>query len=447
MVWPSKVWSGGRWGEGSGSSRSRKAIVVLGQSNTLYGRDFTTSTPITGELDTGISQLGYLAEHDGVRLPAGIGDTHFSNEAEVGHGNGYAYPLAKEVRAALGVDELMIIPVAFGGTSFAAAVPSWNASGVLFRRTVAGIRRAVDMGYEIAGIFWSQGESDVNEHPPVTGENYSSYAYVMDTFFETLRQAAYLAGQSSGLTIPCVTFDMLESWVGADPGRLQVQAALEEVGARLPYSANADFSTLSPPLFSDGIHYDSRQQIEMGQLMYDAWEVARNNSLPISIPAGEYEVFRQNDQAQFARKWDAVHWGTSVSDDIFSRLGQLWRYRNSRNVWRLKLEAFRLGAWSEIVWEQSMPPIFASPLLSSASTISVTPGFVVGGPGELTQGFAGLMFTDAVQTFLTMDTSGNTWWGAVGVSALVFGGKLPVAWDASGTAQLYDDVKLSVIVD
>ncbi|NEP87215.1 MAG: sialate O-acetylesterase [Okeania sp. SIO2C2] len=410
--------------------KNRKAILVAGQSNTFWARQFGEAPVATGELDLSIKQLGRHNQDNLVPTNAGLTNIHFQQADGVR--TGYAYPLAKAIKDEIECDELLIVPCAIGGTGWSNKY--WTADGTLYQDMIARIRYTVEvLGYEFVGAFWSQGESDANAtFSPI-------WHHLLHGLISTIRTVAYNAGQPNAHTIPFVTFDMVEAWVGNDPNRRAIQNALEEVGSVVPYTGNANTTNLPANLELDTIHYDTRQLLEIGNRMFSAWQTAKTNDIPNAYAtAGETIVYHRNFGQYYSNIWQALESGSSPSNARYSRLGELWRYEN-HGKYKFKLEWVISGKTNNIIWEQNFIPHFAVQLMSAASLISFSSGAIFGGNEQM--GFNGLVFDTRRNTLIKLN-SGVDWWVPLG-QITRFNGGIPIS-NIHGV-KLASEVTLSVI--
>lgn len=411
------------------------AIIVAGQSNTNFGDNYGENSVPTGALDLGIKQLINTAGQARVGT-AGLGNVNFESTTGTSANMGYAYPLAKHIKDVEGLDNILIIPVAFGATGFVGG--QWAANGYLYKELIRDIRIANDLGYDLGGMFWSQGESDA------VSATASYYKHLLHSLATSVRLTAFNCGQRDGLKIPFVTLDLVTAWVGVDVNRVLVQDALAGVGNVLNYSANADTTLLSPDLDSDTIHYDARQQVELGQRMFDAYLVAKGNTNAESvITVGEYQLLNHLP-ANFlwGSQWEALESGVNSVDQDYSRLGELWKYCNGGKL-KLRMEwTLNTGDVHEIVFEQDNIPFMITPMYSSASLVSVTAGAVFGLSGDQT--FNGLTYGE--NSAICKISSVNQFWGAVGMAVDYNAtGMVPIGKTATGADVLATNVKLFAI--
>lgn len=416
-------------------NRSKKAIIVAGQSNTHTAKEFGVAPVITGPLDLGIKHLG-RNESNLTPLPSGVSNIHFQQNNGVL--TSYAYPLAKKIKDTLQCEELLIIPCAIGGTGW--STNNWSANGNLYKDLVARTRYAIEvLDCEIVGFFWSQGESDSNATiAPV-------YSYLLDSLAMTIRDVAQVAGQTSGSIIPFVTFDMVNDWIGEDAHRILVQKALENIGDRIPFAANIDTSTLPVDIDRDIIHYDTRQILEIGNRMFDAWKIARCKTKKALKPEkGTYLLHTLTNDVWYATKWEALYYGEDSTAEQYSRLGDVWKYKQD-NTYTFRLEYDVLEGeiltTKSMTFEQAFIPFMFEPKDSPASLLDMTPDVQYG--GEDSSGFPGLYYR-AQEDALLGFSGGGTWYLPCGQTNSWNGG-IPVA-SIGGKNIIANQLRLYAIV-
>lgn len=414
----------------STNENRKKAILVAGQSNTSWATQFGVSPVNTGGLDLKITQLARHNQNDLIPTISGLTNIHF--QTADGARTSYAYSLAKDIRNDIGCEELLIIPCAIGGTGWSGG--QWSASGSLYQDMIARVEYTVKiLKYDIVGIFWSQGESDTNSSIS------SVYKYLLYSLVSTLRTVIYNSGQGNAHNIPFVTFDMVTNWVGSDVDRLNVQNALETIGNNINFTANADTTNLPSDLENDIIHYDTRQIIELGHRLFDAWKIALNNDLQniYQNTPGETILYNRDYGQYYSNIWEALYFGNSETDNKFSRLSDIWKYENN-GKFKFKLEWTISSQLYYIIWEQNYIPYFCVPLMCAASLMEHSNGAVFGRDDGM--GFVGLVF-DGVDTFIKLNSSGE-WWTPLGQKAY-YGGGIPIS-NINGD-KLASNIKLKAI--
>ena len=296
-----------------------KVIIIAGQSNTYWADDWLENVviPPRGKY-TNLFQLGDKRGQTLAIMPMTIG-LHIDDNR-----TGYGPGLASLINNTLAADEkLLVISVAEGGTGWSNT--RWSANGDLWQALVGKIRH-VNSTYrcEFIGMFWSQGETD--SILPFS----NIYAGLVDTLAISVREVC------GNMDMPFVTFQMLDSWVGTDVERVKVQNALGNIGARIPKAASIDNDNL-PGTSADSIHYSAEQQAELSNRFLAAWTTARSSSVPYpSPPTSDVTIVTNTGTDLFPNRWDAVSYGTE-GDLVFSRLGELWKYKNSEGRYHFLL--------------------------------------------------------------------------------------------------------------
>lgn len=140
--------------------------------------------------------------------------------------------------------------------------------------------------------------------------------------------------------MPFVTFRLNPEFVtatGADA--VTVDNDLASIGTRVPYTASIDITGLPAPLDTDTTHYDARQMVWIADRFYSSWLVARGNNLNIpKVANGEYLVSRQVSGTWYSDALQAI-WqpsATPATATLYSILGDLWKYKTSRNTYKFK---------------------------------------------------------------------------------------------------------------
>ena len=382
---------------------TRKYIIVAGQSNTYYGRNFANTFVADGSLDTGIKQLVkkdsyYISE------PAGLSNIKWKNN--VGNHVSFSYGLAKKIREKYDLSEITIVPIALGSTSWNTG--HWQADGDLYLELIDSIRYIVDvLQGQIEGFFWCQGEGDAS----VVISN--AYKSLLNGLVQTVRDVAEVAGHKDAFKIPFVTFDMVTEWIGSDANRLRVQSALANIGSNMPYTSNIDTTGLPPNTESDIAHYDTRQQQALAERFYNAWNVAKTNDLDVSEPLGETLIYKGG--VSHSQKWFALI--DTNNSSVVSRLGETFKFRKDKK-YRFKIVYTINGNDAVIEFEQSFIPYMFTSINMPASLISSTGSFASGS----NQGFAGLTFHQGEECLLKLSTNPTSFWGSLGNVAAVDGG-------------------------
>lgn len=396
-------------------NKNKKAIIVAGQSNTHTSHEFGMSPVMTGSLDISIKYIGRdVSNH--VPVPAGVSNIQFQDGAV--SGTSYGYPLAKKNKDTLACGELLIIPCAVGGTGWSTG--HWAASGALYKDLIARVRYAIEILHcEIVGFFWSQGEADCDTvFAPI-------YSHLLDGLAMTIRDVAEAAGQASARTIPFVTFDMVTEWVGSNEQRQQVQEALTEVGDRIPFASNIDTTDLPANLDTDTIHYDTRQIMEIGNRMYEAWQVARRKNNDVLPAKGTYLLHTLTVDNYYTNKWEGLYFGEDETADKYSRLGEVWKYRQHRKYrFKLEFDLANEGGTHRLTFEQAFIPFMFEAVDSPASLLAMTDNLQLGNVSS--SYFQGLHFTTASQALVELSRPGGNFFVPAGLT-VAWNGGIPVA--------------------
>lgn len=172
---------------------------------------------------------------------------------------------------------VLLVPTAQGGTGF--ANNRWNPGDNQFEPAVTRTLEAlaVSPGNCLAGILWSQGESDVLDRMSEVG-----YRNALHTMIRAMRTR--LARGGSADAIPFVLGQFSQDWTGPVPTADQ-QAILNAINATpkmIPYSSVVSTDGLTSNITQglDGaVHFDAVSQRTYGARFRESLKVAAGNSL------------------------------------------------------------------------------------------------------------------------------------------------------------------------
>jgi hypothetical protein len=433
-----------------------KFIVVAGQSNTHYGRGFIDPL-VLAEIPEAYRNL-----EPRLKMLVRDGQSHrlslvpaswrpVDQELPVG-GHGYSYLLGRHILSTLQQnEELIIVTVAVGNTGW--SNNRWKGNNDLWLMMCDQVRHCIGhLDAECIGIFWSQGEAD-------TSEPWSSiYKHLLPNMVMTLRNViGHASGDmSTAHKVPFCTFDMVQPWVGSVQTRLQVQDVLTNIGTTIPCAANLNV-TFAGDLETDQIHYDSRQQMQIGKGLFQAWLAAKASTYFLSSPpSGETLIFRQTAPTTqpFTNKWSFLDQNSGVGDGltvpIFSRLGEAWKFQNGRKTYKYRYQAIGGGARpvsGNIVFEQNYTPFSFTGWMMQAALLSAD--IKVGNHKNSSFGGLALLNIDSAdQALCTFSlNSPPDWWGPVGQNH-VYNNCIPIhmPYDSSLDTTA-SEVRLYAVVD
>ena len=379
-------------------------LIVAGQSNTLYGNKLERAKD---DLDfSRILQIPSAFLNDNQPLLTSV------HEGNIGHYTPELNRIGFITRTAVRYRDndvgkngrVVIIPAGFGGSGWSdqlydKKIPHWRADGPLFQNLVKRINYARDQLFgKFPAFLWHQGESDVGT---------KNYAFIIRTFIVSMREHIGI------LDCPFVLGEMARRWVGAHPQRKQQQQIINSVQLDVPYTAVVK----SHGLYStqvDPIHFSADDQRVLSTRYYEAIKKAKSNRSPpyyVPISGKTHVIFNHQISTGhfFAHVLDTYHYGLHSTDPKYSRLGDLWRYRNNDGWYKFELHANQ----KKITWRQKINPLGSwregyTPIQLLENTLGITEDrfqglYVKGGATAA-----------AIPTLLSADTNPSTWFFAVG---------------------------------
>ena len=416
--------------------RKYKVLIVAGQSNTYFGREWGSSQAITTVkyMNRRIVQLGLNNSQQDSLMPCSLRMEVADNLSIAGYGTVLAGMIMQDAIGAntlnvIQPDEmLLILPCTLGGQGFSNNYFTPNGQG--FKDLIRRIRYILThYNAEFMGMTWSQGETDA-------AAGFSpNYQFILQNFVQAVRDyIAYSSSPFEPLTtvqtksnkIPFVTFQMSPTWVAANSVlATPVQTALGNIGNVVPYTASISLTGLPANIRTaniDPIHYDSRQQLFLAQQFYSALATAKLNTnangnyIP-TYTSGSTLLARHTISATnlfpvgFSGAFN-VPSATPETAIIYSQLYNNWKLKNSNGYYKYRLSYKIGGVWKNIVFEQTYLPLFTTNILNVAQLISTD---VIFGYATNGQGFSGLIYFEGANqpsAILTLDTSGQ-WWAPV----------------------------------
>lgn len=410
-------------------------IVVAGQSNTGHSQHgITLQDPLPAGIDTTIMQLGEDAlGQSGLLTPLTSGSINTNHNAAGVRYSG-VYELALGVKAALGLDGLVVITVSSGSTGFFDS--EWTADSALYYALIQRVKLMVQRyNGEMKGLFWFGGEDEQN-HTTAT-----VYKQILANFVNSVRESASQAGHRNAYSIPFVPYQ-IKTTASALNG---VRTALATVDSYINHSAPVELSGLpSDDASGDTVHYTIRQSSFLCKAMADALPLAIENNLDVTVPAGMVKLF--NYDATVPRPtdmWDTLNYGDPLVDSSFSMFSEVWKYRKD-GKFKFRLEYTVVGSSTVefIEFEQANNPLFSHvSTVMSAIITSKSVNADVGSGGNFV--FNGLTYSSAIETGSdTLICLGVTWDRSFGVASSRADFRLGRAsatdpWILAQTAALY----------
>jgi len=377
-------------------------LIIAGQSNTHYGFNYERI------MDT-------LDFNRVLQIPSNFDPVHpqviATREGNIGHFSRQSDKIGFITRTAIAYRDnqvgrsgrVVLIPAGAGGSGWGdgayRAKNHWRADGKYFKDIVARIQYARDqMMGKFPAFLWHQGESDVGTH---------NYNYILQTFIAAMRE------HTGVLDLPFVLGEMVSTWVAGNTARERQQARINSISQYVPYTTVVSSKgLLAAP---DKIHFSASAQRELGSRYYHAINIARANSVPIfyaSPPSGKHLIFNHkiSTGGYFVSVFHAYYEGSRESDAKYSRLGELWKFRN-RDGW-YKLQVQNVDSGKTITWRQKINP------MGVWRNSYVPIQLIENSLGISENRFQGLVvcgkYGNMVPALLCADTK-STWWFPVGM--------------------------------
>ena len=224
-------------------------FAMIGQSN-MVGRaahDGGSTHP------AGTRQWGRVAPNDGALIPADHPlEHHDPNPGQMG----LDITLAEAVLAAHPGVDLVLVPLADGGTGF--SDNRWNPGDDLYQDAVARLNAvmAQNPGFTFAGFLWHQGEKDVG---------FAGYQSALDAMIAGLRADVAAASTAT----PFILGDLVPGWVAGNTGRAAVQAVISDTPARVGRTGVASAEGLTGA--GADVHFTAQDLRGLGTRYFQAW--------------------------------------------------------------------------------------------------------------------------------------------------------------------------------
>lgn len=245
-------------------------VLLIGQSNMSgYGAYFVAGFDTTDPRIKQWTRAGVIAE---AAEPLDHPQFPF-NVDRIGPGLAFGRAYITDLPANR---KVLLVPAAWGGTGY--TTQSWNPGDGLYEQAVQRTRAALDLdpvGNCMAGILWSQGETDA-----INLMSGTDYRHALQSMIRSMR--ARLASSGSGDSIPFVLGQFSQDWTGPVPTPAQ-QAILDVINSTpgaVPTTAIASTSGLSSNLtqgLDAAIHLDAASQRIYGGRFREALKAAVAN--------------------------------------------------------------------------------------------------------------------------------------------------------------------------
>lgn len=227
-----------------------KAFLLIGQSNMSGRGNLDDLTDISNENVFVLRENGMeIAKEPVVR------DRPFSAQ-------GMTLAFASCVYMLTG-EKVCLLPASLGGSP----LKDWMPGESLFENAVSMVERAINMGMEISGILWHQGESDSTEIE--TAETYEDRLTEMLTAL--LKRLNALGAGSKENPVPVIMGE-LGGYLDRNPKSLyhdRVNDALHAVSKKIPACACVFAKDL--PDKGDALHFSALSQRRLGIRYASAW--------------------------------------------------------------------------------------------------------------------------------------------------------------------------------
>ena len=405
----------------------KRAVFIAGQSNTHYGYGNPQGFPdISGKK---LSQLG-RGTNNLQLIPLTFYGTaqHTIQNDKISFGTAFLNRYYDSLQAQYPGRSIELILVPCGAASSGwneNQYPnnSWRTDDVYFKDITDRIKWVKNNGYQIDAILWHQGETDALG-------NTTNYSDLLMNFIQSLRD---FTGNEK---LPFIAGELLQSWVASNsPNAVGVQNIIDELKDRVPYTYTVSSAGLGS---FDPIHFDANAHIEFGKRYLDALPLAKANSNPAAYTAplpGQYLVLNHNGSANFSTVFQAIRNGTSETVNLYSRLGDCWKYKNADGYYHFKLEIVSGGSITGGIfeWKQKFNPfgLRENDYEDKAACIVLNNSINLDLNNANGQGFKSLVYDSPVSTtapvtlFHADNRATNYYWFSIGLIQ-AFGGQIPI---------------------
>lgn len=405
----------------------KRAIFIAGQSNTHYGSGNPQNFPdISGKK---ISQLGRSANNLQVIPLTFYGTAQYTPQADkISFGSVFVNRYYDSLQAQFPGRKIELLLVPCGAASSGwnqNQYPgnSWRTDDAYFKDMTDRIKWVMNNGYQVDAVLWHQGETDAMG-------NTTNYSDLLRNFIQSLRD---FTGNDK---LPFIAGELLQSWVSANGSNASnMQGLINDLKNTIPYTYAVSATGLSS---YDPIHFDANAHIELGKRYMDALPLAIANSNPAGYsvpPAGEYLLLNHNGSATFPNIFQAIRNGSSPTENLYSRLGDCWKYKNADGYYHFKLEIVSGGSLTGKIfeWKQKFNPfgLRENDFEDKAACIVLNNTIGLNLDDPTGQGFKSLVYDSPASTtapttlFHADNRTNNYYWFAIGLTQS-FGGQIPI---------------------
>jgi hypothetical protein len=405
----------------------KRAVFIAGQSNTHYGYGNPQNFPdISGKK---LSQLGRGTNNLQV-IPLTFYGTaqHTLQNDKISFGTVFLSDYYDSLQAQFPGRKIELLLVPCGAASSGwndSQYPgnSWRTDDIYLKDLTDRIKWVINNGYQVDAFLWHQGETDA------LGNTYN-YSDLLRNFIQSIRD--YTGNEK----LPFIAGELLQSWVASNaPNAVNMQNLINELKNNIPYTYTVSSTALSS---FDQIHFDANAHIELGRRYLDALPLAKANSNPSGYTApapGQYLVLNHNGSANFTSIFQATRNGISETENLYSRLGDCWKYKNADGYYHFKLEivsgASITGGIFE--WKQKFNPfgLRENDYEDKAACVVLTNTINLNLNDATGQGFKSLVYDSPVSTtapktlFHADNRANNYYWFSIGLIQS-FGGQIPI---------------------
>lgn len=332
----------------------KRAIIVAGQSNTLYGsgniilpNDFSSK----GMLQ--LARNSYNFQEIPLTFYNVYHHTQQSDKASFASMFCYYYYYYNELKVNNPNKKihLLLIPCGAAGSGWTSSQypsNSWRTDANYWNDLVQRIKWAKAQNYQIDAILWHQGETDAID-------NTLNYKDILKNHIQNIRD------QVGDQKLPFILGEMLPSWVASNTNYSVFQNIINNIPNEVPYTYTVSGSGLSA---SDIIHYSAEAHLKLGLRYYNGYTSAKLNNMPNNyiLPAtGQYLLMnhRSVGAVYFPSIFAAIRNDEmNPNSSLFSKLGDIWKYKNDDGYYHFKLETINnSGTVSGVFeWKQKFNP-------------------------------------------------------------------------------------------
>ncbi len=404
----------------------KRAIFIAGQSNTHFGFGSPQNLPdITGKK---LSQLG-RGDADLKILPLSFyGSYQYTIQTDkISFGSIFLsrYYDSLQLQYPGRNIELLLVPCGAGGSGWSDdqyPLNSWRTDAAYFKDITDRIKWVKNNGYQIDAVLWHQGETDALSST-------LNYKDLLKNFIKSLRDF------SGNDKLPFILGQMLQSWVGTNPARINVQSIISDIQNEMPYTYTVSSTGLTS---FDVIHFDANGHIELGKRYLDALSPAKQNSSPSGfnvVTAGQYLLLNHQGNSTFNNIFQAIRNGNLPTENLYSRLGDCWKYKNEDGYYHFKLEVVAGADLTGKIfeWKQKINPFGLRENNFEDKAACVILNNTIGlNVNEINgQGFSSLVYDTPANatTFTTLfhadNRLNNFYWFSIGL-VQSFNGRIPI---------------------